>query len=317
MQNIWNRILKATHIAITMHKNPDGDAIGSALGLYSVLANIKKTSLFNSSHELPREYSFLNGFDKIKQIEPKNYDLLICLDSSSFSLIGIEKPSVDIINIDHHENNEKYGTFNLINHTRPSCAEVVFELLKANDIKPNRPSANALYAGLVSDTQFFSTSKVDEESFDTAKNLISFGAEINTISKNIKQNISLAKARLYGEVFSNFSLFLDGMVSSVVIDENMQKRTGISLVDTKNISSDILALSTVEASIMIFIINYKEIKISLRSKGVVDVLKIAQKYGGNGHKNAAGAYIKDISADELEKKLIEELRKELNEKFSL
>ena len=141
MQDIWNEIQRAGHIVITMHRRPDGDAIGSALGLYNMLVPTKRVSLFNISKEIKREFAFLPGFDRIRDTLPSKFDLMITLDSASLDLVRIERPEAKIINIDHHKSNTFFGDWNLVDENLPSCGEVVFKLLEENGVRLNRAAA--------------------------------------------------------------------------------------------------------------------------------------------------------------------------------
>lgn len=310
---IWKKILAADHVVITMHRRPDGDALGSALALYNMLLPMKKVSLYNASSEIRREFVSLPGAERIKHTMPPRYELMVVLDTGSFSMVETEKPDVPIINIDHHVSNEAYGELNLVDPGRPSCAEVLFDLFEANEVKLNRPAALCLYAGLVSDTQFFATDRVDGRTFETAQKLLAFGVSPFDVAKRIRQNNALSQLRLQGEVYSRFELFGDGRIATVVIDEAMQKRTGSGLLECEHIADDLLGLVSAEVAVMIYEVSGKGLKVSLRGKGSVDLSELAKRFGGGGHPNAAGIFLEEDDARACEKKLVEEVRRAIDE----
>lgn len=308
MQESWKKILDAGHVVITMHRRPDGDAIGSALGLYNMLLPLKKVSLFNAGSEMRREFSFLPGFDRIKSVLPPKFDLMVTLDSATFDLIPIERPAVPVINIDHHKSNTGFGDGNVVDVSRPSCGEVVLKLLDANDVKLNKAAALCLYTAIASDTQFFATDRVDARTFDAAGKLLDYGVSPGDAARHIRQSRPLSQMRLHGEVLSRFALFCDGSVASVIIDEGMQQRTGAGLLESEHVADELLRLCTVEVGMMIFVIEGKGLKVSLRGKGAVDLSDLAARYGGGGHRDAAGIFIEATDARGFEKKIVEELK---------
>ena len=308
MQDIWNEILKANHIVITMHRRPDGDAIGSALGLFNVLVSMKRVSLFNISKEIKREFGFLPGFDRIRDTLPGKFDLMITLDSASLDLVRIERPDAKIINIDHHKSNTNFGDWNLVDDTLPSCGEVVFKLLESNHVKLNRPAALCLYASLASDTNFFTTDRVDADTFATAAKLLAYDISPYEVAREITKNRPLSQVRLNGEALSRFALHVDGQVASVVVDQGMQQRTAGTLLESDQIADELLNLATVKVGVMLYEVEGRGVKVSMRGKDRVDLSEVAARYGGGGHKNAAGIFVKGVDPAEFEKVLLEDLR---------
>ena len=281
-------IKNASHILIAMHKNPDADAIGSALALFNTLKNITKCSIFNDTKEIAKDFDFLPEFKKISNNMAKKYDLLIVVDSANMDLVGQFKPNSAIINIDHHKDNLHYGTINYVKEYA-SCAEVVYDFLNDINLKINRPTAKSIYAGIVGDTIFFTTNMVSEGTFEKAYNLVKLGADPFEIAKKMKLSVSLAKARLLGFVYSNFDLLCDARVSFIDLDYKIQSKTATSLKDYTSIANELLSIVTVVVSVVM--IELEQVyKISLRSKSV-DVSKIATKFGGGAHKFASSCLI--------------------------
>ena len=155
-KTVWEKIINANNILLVSHVNPDGDALGSELSLYSILKNMgKKVTVFNVTKPLPEYLDFLPNFNKVTNVLPNKVDLTISFDCGSFDRLGIEKKPSFLINIDHHISNTNYGDINLIMPTYASTSQVVYELLKANNVKIDKESAICIYTALVTDTGSF------------------------------------------------------------------------------------------------------------------------------------------------------------------
>jgi phosphoesterase RecJ-like protein len=252
LEQVLTTIKENDHLLVTSHINPDGDAIGSALSLFNIFKNITRISLYNYSKKILREFDFLPGFDKIRTILPYKFDLLIVLDSASLQRVKLKKPNCLIINIDHHQSNTNFGDFNFVDFSRPSCAEVVYEFLQKNDFTINKPSALSLYSAIVSDTQSFSTDRVDAKTFDIVAKLLQYDIDISSVSNLINKRRSLAKARLLGIVLSSFELVCEGRVAIFAITKEIQQQTQTSVVDSEGIADELLKCVSVEVSILFF-----------------------------------------------------------------
>lgn len=305
----WDNIINAKSIVIVSHVHPDGDTIGSSLGLYSSLKSLgKRVSLYNeTTNELPREFDFLDGYFKIKDKLPKFYDLIISCDCASFDRLKIEKPDCDLINIDHHKSNDGFGDTNVVLPDASSAGMVVYKLLKANEVKIPKASAIALYTSIAEDTDFFRYGGIDETTFKAAVDLIECGADAQEIAKKVKSRQSLAKTRLIGYMLTNFKLHADGSVASIIFDKKILDQTGAKRADTKNIVTKLRDIVNVKVSVMA-LEEEDSCKISLRSDGDIDVSTISCEYGGGGHKGAAGFNIKSSDLEATCKKIIDRIK---------
>lgn len=301
----WEKINNAHYIVIVSHVYPDGDTLGSSLGLFQALKSIgKKAVLFNATTvELPKEFSFLDSFEKINSKLPKRFDLLITCDCPSFDKTGIECEGVDIINIDHHGTNTLFGDINLVEANFSSTGLVVHKLLTHNECQINFLCAEALYTSIADDTGFFRYGNLDAQCFKIVSSLVEYGVNPGKISNHINSHVSLAKIRLRAYMLNNFDLHVNGTIASIIFEEQILKQCGVRRSDTKNIVSELRDLATVELAIMIM--EQKGfIKVSLRSSGKIDVSSIAEEFGGGGHKSAAGFDVEIQDMNELLEKLI-------------
>ncbi len=306
----WEKIEKSKNIILAAHINPDGDALGSSLSLYPILKKMgKNVKVFNVTKPLPMYLDFLPGFDKVTNKLPKNYDLLISFDCGSFDRLGIEEKPPFLINIDHHISNTKYGDINIIDSKAASSSQVVYNMLKANNIEIPSESAVCIYTALVTDTGSFQYESVNEKVFEMAAELVKCGVKPDFVAKMLFQRDRLSRLRLLAKAYDTIELCCEGKVAFVEVTKEMMEITGAIKDDTDTIVNSVRAIASVEVACML-----REdddgIKISLRSKNYADVSKVAVKYGGGGHIRAAGATINNEFDFE---KVKEMLKKDLKE----
>ncbi len=285
----YKKILEANSIVLVTHINPDGDTISSALALYPHLQRLKKkVYLYNKEKELPRKYDFLPNFKRFKDYLPKKYDLVIVLDASDIKRCGVERFEAPIINIDHHRSNTNFGSFNIVNPKRASTTLVVYDFLVKNGIKIAKDIALAIYTGLVSDSNFFQNRGIDSEVFEIASKLVKTGIDPEVVAKNLKQRDSLAKLRLTQRFLNTIELKQNATVAIGEVKKEDFLITGASVSDSDELVNIIISLATVNLAIFLREIDKDRYKFSLRSKGELDVSRLAQEFGGGGHKSAAG-----------------------------
>ncbi len=304
-QEAWRLITQSRYITLISHVNPDGDALGSSLALYPILKEMgKKVTVVNVTTPLPIRYDFLPNFDRIKTALPSRVDLLISFDCGSFDRLGIEPVDVPLINIDHHITNTRYGTLNLIEEHLPSASSVVLKLLHENGVPLRRDVATCIYTALAEDTGFFSYENVTAHAFEIAAELIEAKADPVTVAKNLKERNSLAKLRLEALTIEKLQLIYHAMVGYAVLTLEDFAVTGALRSDSDACVDIIRSLATVEVAILL-IEEHEGYKISLRSKGSIDVSQIAIAFGGGGHKRAAGFNTKSKNAQEIIDNIIE------------
>ncbi len=310
-KQIWDEIKKADNILLVAHINPDGDALGSELSLYPILKKMgKKVIVFNATKPLPDYLDFLPNFNKVTDKLPKKTDLTISFDCGSFDRLGLEEKPSFLINIDHHVSNTNYGDINLIEPNHASASEVVYDVLKANNIEIPTDTAVCIYTALVTDTGSFQYESVNDKVFECAADLVRCGVKPDFISKMLFQRDRLSRLRLLAKAYDTIEMCCDGKAAFVEVTKEMMEITGAIKEDTDTIVNSVRAIAPVEVACML-----REeddgIKISLRSKNYADVSKIAQKYGGGGHIRAAGATLKNQFDFEKVKNMLKEDIKEI------
>ena len=305
----WEKIKNSDNIVLIAHINPDGDALGSSLSLYPILKKMnKKVKVYNATKPLPMYLDFLPNFNKVTNQLPKNIDLMISFDCGSFDRLGIEEKPPFLINIDHHISNTNYGDINIIDPKAASSSQVVYNLLKTNNIKINKESAICLYTALVTDTGSFQYESVNEKVFEFAADMVKAGVKPDFVAKMLFQRDRLSRLRLIAKAYDTIELCCEGKVAFVEVTKEMMEITGAIKEDTDTIVNSVRAIATVEVACLLREED-EGIKISLRSKNYADVSKVAVKYGGGGHIRAAGATIKEFDFEKVKNMLKEDLKK--------
>lgn len=298
---------------IAGHMKPDGDSLGSALALASVLRRLGKEVCVYCSDKIPDFLKFLKGADKVKKIAKKSdvFDCAIILESIDFSRMGdIITPiqAKKIINIDHHLTYTNFGNVNYVVTSSSSTAELILNILEYMKIKLTRNEAENLYVGILSDTGRFQQINTTPNSHIACARLMRFGISVNDIYKRIYENNSVNTLKLHGLALYGIKTIFNNHVSYIVLRKNMFKKIGSKNLNTDGIINYTLKIKDVKVGCLFREIDKKNTKISCRSVKNFNVLEVMRKFGGGGHKNAAGCIIKTGIDDSV--KLISDILKE-------
>lgn len=289
-------------ILILTHKNPDGDAIGSVLGLATALAGMDKNVASFLKEEAPKTFSFLPNFSTIRSIaKPKYYDLIILLDCATFLRTGIvdikdvAETFGQLLIIDHHPKGEtecdRFANCHyIINSKTSSTAVLVYEFLKELNIRINKDIANCLLTGIFTDTGGFQHDNTDSQTLRIAAELMKKGSRVDKIARNIFGSKNIAALKLWGRAFDRVQTDeKSGMAVSYVSKKDIEE-FNVKQDDLSGLVSIINTISDAKFSLLLTEYEDKKIRGSLRSeeyKGI-DVSRIARSLGGGGHKLASG-----------------------------
>lgn len=314
MNNIIDEILKNNNIVLFAHSSPDGDAIGSVLGLYNALTKIGK-KVYVIIDAPPQKYSFLEGFNQIKITKEEDYDLAIILDTTTLERVGdpnniISRAKKTIV-IDHHKSNESYGNLNFVS-TLPACAEVVYYLIKEMNISLDYNIASALVTGILTDTNSLSNDNVSSSTFTVMAHLSNF-TNISKIHKKVLGTITYSQFELRKIVNNNLEFYKDGKIVFSFITEEMLNKLSAKKEDTDLLAGTGREIENVEVTIFARIYN-NFVRISLRSNNV-DISSVASHFGGGGHAQASGITT-EKKIEEIKDKLIEEVSDKIDEWYS-
>lgn len=279
------------------HIQPDGDAIGSLLGFYLLLQKMgKKVDLAgNGNSPIPPQYSFLPNIEVVKDAEkntplkPNNFIALDCATSSRLGkLLDFAKKAKTVINIDHHPENENFGDINLVDVDAPSCSELIFRLSEDLNQELNSRIATSLYVGLVTDTGRFQYSNTNRRAFDMADKLLKYQVSPNQVFQEVYESYSFEIMKLAGMMLAQAQLVSDLNLVYSTVTQNDLKETRARVEETENLIDSLRGIKKAKIAALFKETPNGHTKVSLRSKGDIDVEKVARRFGGGGHVNASG-----------------------------
>lgn len=298
--------------AITSHARPDGDAIGSELGLALALREAGKEVAIVNADPHPSNYSKLPGTETI-QIATRlegHFDAVVVLECSNLGRTGLQNlEQYFVVNIDHHPKNEGYGDLRWFDAEAAAVGEMVYHLLERAEIPVSPQVATNLYVSLVSDTGSFKFSNTTARTFSIASSLVEAGADPGRIAELVYMNQPESRLRLLSRLLESLEFHPSRKISWMKMDRRMLDQAGASARDTEGLVNYALGI---EGVLMCALFREEEdcFRASLRSKGELDIGSVAESLGGGGHRNAAGvtltgnySEVRDRVIRELEKKL--------------
>ncbi|HXO29998.1 MAG TPA: bifunctional oligoribonuclease/PAP phosphatase NrnA [Thermoanaerobaculia bacterium] len=295
-EDLLRKIRQGNRFLLTSHVNPDGDAIGSELGLARLLRRLGKGAVVWNLDPIPAIYRPLPGSDRVHSGAeppagfPEKFDSIVVLECPSLDRTGIEQhlTALPVINIDHHLGNQHYGAVNWVDSAAPAVGEMVFRLAQALKAALEPEIASCLYLTLVTDTGGFRYSNATPAAFEAAAALVREGAHPEQVAQWLYESQPVAVVRLLGEMLQTLTLHHGGRIATVRLDPEMFARAGAAAGDSEGLIDHPRSIAGVDAVALIRRREDGSYKVSLRSRGEVDVEKIARHHGGGGHRNAAG-----------------------------
>ncbi|MDL2250645.1 bifunctional oligoribonuclease/PAP phosphatase NrnA [Lachnospiraceae bacterium OttesenSCG-928-J05] len=280
-------------VAIGGHIRPDGDCVGSCLGMYLYLTKVyPEVKVDVYLQRFSKTFGFLQRIEDIKHevTGEKEYDLFISLDCGDRERLGFTLPLFDkakrTLCIDHHESNNAFADVNYIYPEASSTAELVYDLLDKDEIDTG--IAQAIYLGIVHDTGVFQYSNVAPSTFQAAAFLITKEIDAPRIISETFYAKTYAQNQILGRTLLESFLLLEGKVIAGSVSRRVMDFYGVNPGDFEGIVSQMRVTEGVEVAIFMYELEPGNFKVSLRSKDIVDVNRIAAYFGGGGHKKAAG-----------------------------
>ncbi|NLM07096.1 MAG: bifunctional oligoribonuclease/PAP phosphatase NrnA [Tissierellia bacterium] len=303
---IEKKILEARDISLVSHINPDGDNIGSILGLGAALRKMGKDVHILKVDDIPKNLLFLPRVEEIKPME-KRPDLLFVLDSSDEGRLGDGSKEIlkanYIINIDHHKSNTLFGDINLVDASMSSTGEMVYDLIDFLGVELDNEIATPIYTAINSDTGSFRYESTSPDTLRKAANLLEFVDNKVEITKNLYQSRTKVQTEVIKIVLNNLESFDDLSLIIGKISLNDLERLGAQSDDTEGVVPFINEIEGYDVAIFLKEKEEGIVRVSARSKEVCDVSILCEKFDGGGHKRAAGATIEG-NLDEAIEKLI-------------
>jgi bifunctional oligoribonuclease and PAP phosphatase NrnA len=283
-----HRFLIATHV------RPDGDAAGALLGLQFILRRLGKHADACCQDPLPWGYDFLPGAEGIKNRPAAHaaYDVAILVDCGDFLRVGDELaeligPTPFLINIDHHVINAPFGHIYWINPAASSTCEMLFDLCLHLSLAPDPDIATQLYTGILTDTGSFRYSNTNGRVLEIASVLVEAGADPAHIAHQVYDSAPVERIRLLSRVLSTAEFYAEGRLASAELTLDMIADVPGFYMDSEGFINHLRSVRSVQLALLFREGHEGLIHVSMRSKEGVDVAKLAQRYGGGGHKQAA------------------------------
>jgi phosphoesterase RecJ-like protein len=290
--------------AITTHVRPDGDGIGSSLGLCWLLRSLGKSAEVIVRDGIPAAYKQLPGADEIRQVVEVNgkYDAVFVIECSDLSRPGIRNLENQLtVNIDHHATSEHFGTINWIDQTASAVGEMIYNLCKAIGGRITKEIAECVYLALVTDTGSFHFPNTTERTLKVASELVRVGVKPAQISEAVYNSYPWSRIELMSQVLATVKRSADGKIAWMRQTLEMQEKAASVDGDNNGFVNIPLAAREVEAVCYMRETQPNSFRVSLRSKDNINVARVAEKFGGGGHKNASGCRIEgDWNAKEAE-----------------
>lgn len=291
-------ILKASGtVAVFCHARPDGDALGAGLALCLALKTEGKQAVMCCEELPPQKFMYMPAMQLVRRglSEKPQYDTFISVDCADVARMGVfsdayAKFSGVTVNIDHHFSNSGYGKYNYVIDCPASC-EVLTDVFLAAKFEITEEIANLLMLGLITDSGNFTHRDVSSKTFETAAILRGKGADVNEINYNMYARQPKARALLYGKVMNGIRFALDDKLTFIVTSQEDMTAVGAEKSMTEGFVDFPLTIDGVEVSVSLMEVKKRQYKISLRSKGNVNVNAVAATFGGGGHLLASGCML--------------------------
>lgn len=290
LRAIGRKIQSSNNILVATHVNPDGDALGSLTAVGGWLKRAGKTVTMAVDDGMSKRYDFLPLSDHVKDRAGNDYDLLIALDCGDAGRMGDVFSSLKtkpfIINIDHHATNPEFGDLNWVDPTAASTAEMLYFLLRENEIPLDLPIATSLLTGIITDTQSFSTSNVTPRSLEAASGLMEAGADLPQITQVAFSIKPYAAMRLWGIGLSN--AYVEDGLAWVKLNARDKQRAGYEGSGSAGLVTQLVNIQEAYMSVVLVEQDDGRISVSMRSRLPYRVSDVAVAFGGGGHPQAAG-----------------------------
>lgn len=319
LRKIVECIRKNKTFLITSHQNLEGDALGSEIAFYSLLKKLGKSAVIINHDPTPQEYAFLKGTRLIKRYRQNmkvKFDVLVMLDCSDLSRCGcvsdLTASGRPIINIDHHISNARFGDINWVVPEASSVAEMIFQLYKVMRVRIDDSSAKALYVGILTDTGSFRYVNTTSLTHKIAAELLKFKLNVPEIYRNIYEFISFFDMSLLSKILLTMDKDPTGKIIIFEIKKQLLEGKRVNIDLSENVLNFGRLIRGCEVCVLFKEQQYKinQVRVNFRSKGKIDVNRIAQFFGGGGHKTASGCTLSG-NLQSVKRKVIDKIKEQL------
>ncbi len=297
VENILEALRGASSVCIVGHVRPDGDCIGSQLGLALALENAGKDVTVWNEDAVPPKLKFLDPERRFqKPVAGRKFDAVVATDCAAHERLGRAADHIGnrgvFVNIDHHASNTKYADLNWVSPREPSTGELIFDLCKWAGWKITRPIADCLFTAVSTDTGSFQYPSTTPDTLQTAAELVERGANLGRICQEVYQSYPLTRIKLLRHVYSTFRLTHGDRTAYFWLRKRDYARAGAATDEAEGLIDHIRSIEGVVVALVFEEMEGELTRVSWRSKsGDINVATLAEAFGGGGHKAAAGARI--------------------------
>jgi phosphoesterase RecJ-like protein len=309
VQVIVDAIRSKHRFVLSSHARPDGDSIGSQLAMAYALRALGKTVTIVNKDAAPDPIMAFPGVNAIVIADRVSGDfdaaiIMECGDLNRPGVAGLDR--FFLINIDHHPGNTEYGQINWFDPSAAACGEMVFDLIRALGVPLSLEIATHVYLAILTDTGSFHYSGISPRTFAICKETLEAGVDAVQVARNVYDSNNMGRLKLFGAVLSAMQIDRTGRIAIVYVDHAMAQAAGGSYEDTEGLVNLPLTVKEIEAVVFFKQETDNEYRVSLRSKGAIDIGAVAKEFGGGGHKNAAGCTVRGAIAD-LQRLIVEKI----------
>lgn len=286
-----DEIRKRQRFVITSHARPDGDAIGSQVAMAYALRHLGKDVRIVDRDAPPPPMRVFPGVSEIEVTEQVGDpgDAVIVMECGDLKRTGVEGLEQGyVINIDHHPGNTLYGAHNWLDLSAAACGEMVFDLIAELGVPLSFEIATHIYIAILTDTGSFHYSNITPRTFEICRQCVEAGVSPPAVARSIFDSNNLGRLKLFGAVLSQMQIDESGRIASVCVDQKLARDCGGTYEDTEGLINLPLTVKEILAVVFFKENGHEDWRVSLRSKGDIDVNAVAKEFGGGGHKNASG-----------------------------
>ncbi len=313
--NLIQLIRESKAIAVIAHINPDGDSIGSILGLGLALKKLSDHVDILMQDDFPGKFNFLPGVHHVKKPSQAlvEYDLIFVLDCGDAKRLGdsidLLQKAKAVINIDHHISNDSFGTFNILDPKASSTCQLIYSfILEDLQLGIDEAIATCLYTGITSDTGSFKYDNTSPVTLRAAAHLMELGAATDEISFHLYHNNSLSSVRFLAAILDKMEILFDGRVALITITQAAIKAFSVQQEELEGLINYCRDIEGVEVAVSLKENENGWTKVSFRGKSYVDVNQLATVFGGGGHKKASGATL-EMGPQEAKDLILQQIQK--------